>query len=128
MRAPIPLPLRHPSEVVDALFAHASERTRAVYVSHRLVCEARHDLCELLGTQPIAPDSMIAQMAAVRLPRPMADLSERLFTRHRIEIPLGRGHDFLRLSVAGYTTRDEIDRLLAALVRELDAEHGQRDE
>jgi selenocysteine lyase/cysteine desulfurase len=33
-----------------------------------------------------------------------------------------------RLSVAVYTTGDEIDRLLAALARELDAEHGQRDE
>ena len=30
----------------------------------------------------------------------------------------------LRLSVAGYTTREEIDRLLAALARELDAEDG----
>ena len=256
VRAPIPLPLRGPSEVVDALFAHASERTRAVYVSHvtsttglvlpleeivararaldlvtivdgahapaqvpvdlsalgadyysgnahkwlcapkgtgflhvqpehqdrvdaaivswgyregntfsqriekqgtrdpaawltvpnairfqaehgwdavrersrRLACDARHDLCELLGTEPLAPDSMIAQMAVVRLPRPMPELSQRLFTRHRVEIPLDRGHDLLRLSVAGYTTRDEIDRLLAALVRELDAEHGQHDE
>ncbi len=36
--------------------------------------------------------------------------------------------DLLRLSVAGYTTRDEIDRLLTALARELDAEHGQEDE
>jgi selenocysteine lyase/cysteine desulfurase len=36
--------------------------------------------------------------------------------------------DLMRLSVAGYTTREEIDRLLAALVRELDAEHGQEDE
>jgi selenocysteine lyase/cysteine desulfurase len=34
----------------------------------------------------------------------------------------------LRLSVAAYTTRDEIDGLLAALVRELDAEHRQQDE
>jgi isopenicillin-N epimerase len=206
VRAPIPLPLRDPSEVVNALFAHASERTRAVYVSHvtsttglvlpleeivararaldlvtivegahapaqvpvdlvavaaewlcapkgagflhvqpqhqdrvdaaivswgyragntfsqrieqgtrdpaawltvpdairfqterdwdavrdrsrRLAREARHDL-EILGTEPLAPDSMIAQMAAVRLPRAVPDLSERLFTRHRIEIPL----------------------------------------
>jgi hypothetical protein len=29
---------------------------------------------------------------------------------------------------AWYTTPYEIDRLLAALARELDAEHGQRDE
>ncbi len=34
VRAPIPLPLGDPSEVVDALFAGAGERTRAVYVSH----------------------------------------------------------------------------------------------
>jgi selenocysteine lyase/cysteine desulfurase len=71
---------------------------------------------------------MIAQMAAVRLPRPTPDLSQRLFTRHRVEIPLDRGQTLLRLSVAGYTTRDDIERLLAALARELDAEHGQRDE
>ena len=40
----------------------------------------------------------------------------------------GAENDLLRLSVAAYTTRDAIDRLLAALVRELDAEHGQKDE
>jgi hypothetical protein len=34
----------------------------------------------------------------------------------------------LRLSIASYTARDEIDPLLAALVRELDAEHGQQNE
>ncbi len=72
---------------------------------------------------------MVAQMAAVRLPRSAPDLSERLFTRHRVEIPVGgTEQDLLRLSVAAYTTRDEINRLLTALVRELDAEHGQHDE
>jgi isopenicillin-N epimerase len=256
VRAPIPFPVREPSEVVEALFAHASERTRAVYVSHvtsttglvlpleeivararalglvtivdgahapaqvpvdlaalgadyyagnahkwlgapkgagflhtqpehqdrvdaaivswgysegdtfseriekqgtrdpaawlsvpdairfqaerdwdavrdrsrRLCRDARRELCELVGTAPLAPDSMVAQMATVRLPRPSPELSQRLFRRHRVEIPLDRGHNLLRLSVAGYTTRDEIDRLLAALARELDPEHGQRDE
>ncbi len=68
-------------------------------------------------------------MATVRLPRSALDLSERLFARHRVEIPVGGTEsDLLRLSVAAYTTRDEIDRLLAALVRELDAEDGQQDE
>ena len=84
-------------------------------------------LCDLLGTEPLAPDSMVAQMATVRLPRPRPDLSSGSSTHHRIEIPRRpRRDDLLRLSVAGYTTRDEIDRLLAALVRELDAEHGQQ--
>lgn len=97
--------------------------------SRKLARDARRRLCELLQTEPIAPDSMIAQMAAVRLPRAAPELSERLFTRHRVEIPVsGAEKDLLRLSVAAYTTPGEIDRLLAALVRELDAEHRQQDE
>ena len=68
-------------------------------------------------------------MAAVRLPRPAPGLSDRLFTRHQMEIPVdARGTDLLRLSVAAYTTREEIDRLLAALARELDSEDRQQDE
>jgi isopenicillin-N epimerase len=95
----------------------------------RLTREARQELCNLLGTQPIAPDGMAAQMASVRLPRPFPDLADRLFTRHRVEIPVDRfGHELLRLSVAAYTTREDIDRLLAALVRELDAEDGEEHE
>jgi hypothetical protein len=55
------------------------------------------------------------------------------FTGPRVGGGLGwsrRGHGLAvpRLFVAGYTTRDEIDRLLTALARELDAEHGQQDE
>ena len=72
---------------------------------------------------------MVAQLATVRLPHPAGDLAERLFARHRVEIPVGGPeNDLLRLSVAAYTTPEEIDRLLAALSRELDAEHGQEDE
>jgi isopenicillin-N epimerase len=97
--------------------------------SRRLALEARRELCDLLGTEPLAPDSMVAQMAAVRLPCPAPDLSGQLFARHRVEIPVGGPEkSLMRLSVAAYTTRGEIDRLLAALVRELDAEHGEQDE
>jgi isopenicillin-N epimerase len=94
--------------------------------SRRLAREARSDLCGLLGTEPLAPQAMVAQMAAVRLPHRTDGLSERLFARHRVEIPVDDG--LLRLSVAGYTTREEIDRLLAALARELDPEQRQPDE
>jgi isopenicillin-N epimerase len=95
----------------------------------RLTRDARRQLCDLVGTEALAPDSMIAQMAAVRLPRSAPDLSRELFARHRVEIPVGGSEDdLLRLSVAAYTTRDEVDRLLAALARELDAQKGQEDE
>jgi selenocysteine lyase/cysteine desulfurase len=51
----------------------------------------------------------------VRLPAPDPGLKRRLFDEHRIEIPVLRGDDMIRVSVAAYTTPDEIDRLLAAL-------------
>jgi isopenicillin-N epimerase len=90
---------------------------------------ARAELCELLGTEPAAPHAMLGQMAAVRLPRSAPSLSDDLFRRHRVEVPVsGAAHDLLRVSVAAYTTREEIDRLLAALVRELDTEHRQQHE
>jgi selenocysteine lyase/cysteine desulfurase len=95
----------------------------------RLTLDARRELCDLLGTEPLAPEAMLAQLATVRLPNPAEDLADRLFTRHGVEIPVsGTEDDLLRLSVAAYTTPEEIDRLLAALARELDAEHGQEDE
>jgi len=116
--------------VPDAIGFQAERDWEAVRErSRRLARDARRELCELLGTEPLAPESMVAQMAAVRLPRSAPELSARLFARHRIEIPVGGPErDLLRLSVAGYTTRAEIDRLSAALARELDAEHGQQDE
>jgi isopenicillin-N epimerase len=87
-----------------------------------LTQEACAELCDLLGTQPLAPAEMLGQMASVRLPQPDPDLRDKLFTNHRVEIPVaGPDRDLLRISVAAYTTRDEIDRLLAALARELDA-------
>jgi isopenicillin-N epimerase len=116
--------------VPDAIRFQAERDWDAVRGRSRwLARKARRDLCDLLRTEPLAPDSMVAQMATVQLPRPSPELSQRLFARHRVEIPVGGPQkDLLRLSIAGYTTCDEIDRLLAALVRELDAEHRQRDE
>jgi isopenicillin-N epimerase len=97
--------------------------------SSQLARESRRELCDILGTEPLAPDAMVAQMAAVRLPHPAAGLSDRLFERHGVEVWAGGPEsDLLRISAAAYTTREEIDRLLAALVRELDPEHRQQDE
>ena len=81
-----------------------------------LTREARGELCELLGTEPLAPEEMLGQMASVRLPRPDPGLRDRLFANHCVEIPVaGPDHDLLRISIAAYTTRDDVDRLLEAL-------------
>ena len=65
----------------------------------------------------LAPDAQVLQMASVRLPGPQPGLSQRLFDEHRIEIPtMGpRRNDLLRISVAAYTEREDVERLLDAL-------------
>jgi len=80
-----------------------------------LAREARRDLCALVRTEPIAPEEMMLQMASVRLPTPDPDLSTRLFDEHRIEIPVSRDGTLLRLSIAPYNDREDVDRLLSAL-------------
>jgi isopenicillin-N epimerase len=82
-----------------------------------LAREARRELCALLGTEPLAPDVQILQMASVRLAEPHVDLSQRLFDEHRIEIPtMGpRRDDLLRISIAPYTEREDVERLLEVL-------------
>jgi isopenicillin-N epimerase len=80
-----------------------------------LAREARRDLCALLETEPIAPEEMVLQMATVRLPAPDTDLQQRLFDEHRIEVPVSRDGTLLRISIAAYNDRTDVDRLLSAL-------------
>jgi len=95
---------------IEFFRAH-DDRARCV----ALCREARRDLLALLGTEPIAPEEMVLQMASVRLPEPDADLHRRLFDEYRIEIPVSHDGTLLRISVAPYTERADVDRLLSAL-------------
>lgn len=103
----------------DAIDFQAQRDWDAVAARCRdLALETRDRLCELLGTEPYAPAEMLAQMAAVRLPRSDPGLSDRLFAEQKVEIPVvGPSRDQLRLSVAAYTTREDVERLLSALAR-----------
>ena len=86
--------------------------------SRALALRTRAELCALLGTEPLAPAEMLGQMATVRLPAPDHELGDRLWAEHRIEVPVvGPAHDAIRVSVAGYTTEAEVERLLSALAR-----------
>jgi len=103
--------------VPDAIRYQAEREWDSVSGRRRtLTREARREICDLLGTEPLAPEEMLGQMASARLPRPDPGLRDRLFADHRIEIPVaGPNADLLRISIAAYTTRDDVDRLLAAL-------------
>ena len=78
---------------------------------------ARTELCELLGTEPLSRDDAIRQLVSVRLPQPAPTLSQQLRDDFGIEIPtMGpKSDDLLRLSVAPYTEREDVERLLDAL-------------
>jgi len=93
---------------IDFVREH-DDRERCV----ELCREARRELNELLGVEPIAPEQMVLRMASVRVPDAHA-VQRALFDEHRIEIPAMRD-DLLRLSVATYTTREDVERLLDAL-------------
>ena len=87
---------------------------------HELVRYAREQVSALTGLPPVIPDSpaWFAQMAV--LPIPSCDLTvlrSRLLDRYNIEIPptAWNGQQFMRLSVQGYNTRSDIDRLIEAL-------------
>ena len=84
---------------------------------HALAREALTALTERFGLAPIARDDDWAQMVAIPVPPqdPQA-LRQRLFDDSGIEVPVTshRGRVFVRVSVQGYTTPAEIQRLLDA--------------
>jgi isopenicillin-N epimerase len=107
--------------VPDAIAFQQANDWDAVRARCVALCrEARRDLCALLGTEPIAPEEMVLQLASVRLPDDVdgAELVRLLWEEHRIEIPAMRPQqDLLRISIAAYTTREDVDRLLDVLPR-----------
>ena len=84
---------------------------------HALAALALDVLTKRYGLAPIARDADWAQMVAIPVPPQDPDaLRQRLLREHRIEIPVTthRGQVFVRLSVQGYNTADDVERLLAA--------------
>jgi isopenicillin-N epimerase len=89
---------------------------------HALVSETRQRIGELTGLPPISPDSTewYAQMATIALPPVDAEeLKRRLYHEYRVEVPLVTRGDsnYVRVSIQGYNTREDADRLLAALTK-----------
>jgi isopenicillin-N epimerase len=97
-------------------------QTRHDWPAIRARCHelARHGLQVLTrrhGLEPIAQDDDWAQMVAIPVPLQDADaLRRRLSDENGIEIPVTThdGRVFVRLSVQGYNTAHDVERLLAA--------------
>lgn len=91
---------------------------------HQRLAALRERLHEKLGTTMFYPNDRrwFSQMALITLPSrddiDVATLQRRLLLGHGIEVPCTRhhDHDFVRVSVQGYTTHDDLDALETALV------------
>jgi isopenicillin-N epimerase len=87
---------------------------------HELASYARQQITAIVGTEPICPDSphWWVQMCAIQLPGGDAhSLQTRLRQEWIIEIPIvsWNNHRYIRVSIQGYNSPADIDRLLTAL-------------
>jgi len=87
---------------------------------HELASFARQQITALVGTEPISPDSSHwwAQMCTIQLPDGDASaLQKHLREQWNIEIPIisWNNHRYIRLSIQGYNSPADVERLLLAL-------------
>lgn len=84
---------------------------------HELAKSALEALTKSFGTHPISTTSDWAQMVAIPVASQNPELlRQRLFEENRIEVPVTTHGDqvFVRVSVQGYNTPEDIERLLSA--------------
>lgn len=88
--------------------------------SHRLLRQALERVCELTGMPPLYPldSDLYSQMGIAPLPpSDLAALKGRLYDEFRVEVPIIQWGErqFVRISVQGYNTHEDIDALVGAL-------------
>lgn len=87
---------------------------------HQLLRQAIERICDVTGLAPIYPldSDFYAQMGVAPLPASnLAFLKRRLYDEFRIEVPMVPWQDrqFIRISIQGYNSQEEVDALLNAL-------------
>jgi len=88
---------------------------------HQLLAYAQNRICELTGIAALHPQSDVwfRQMACVPLPADsdVPTLKTRLYDDYRIEIPVHEWSKYklIRISIQGYNTKRDIDKLCRAL-------------
>lgn len=90
---------------------------------HQMLRDAIEKICKLTGLQPIYPmdSGYYHQMATVPLPmiKDHNELKKQLYDDYKIEIPCieWEKRQFLRISVQGYNSDQDIDTLISALTK-----------
>lgn len=87
---------------------------------HDLLRQAIERICSLTGMSPLYPlnSDFYSQMGIAPLSSSnLTVLKKRLYDEYKIEVPLTewRNKQFIRISVQGYNTQEDIDALLIAL-------------
>ena len=88
---------------------------------HELARDAQNRICKLTGLPPLHPptDDWFGQMFTAPLPAEtdIVTLKARLYDEFRLEVPLveWNGNKLIRVSVQGYNTKRDIDKLCRAL-------------
>ena len=87
---------------------------------HHLLCQAIERICELTRMPPLYPlgSDFYSQMGIAPLPpSDLARLKSGLYDEHRIEVPLIQWKDrqFIRISIQGYNSQEDVDALIDAL-------------
>jgi len=101
---------------LDFLRQHDWKQVRAR--CHEAAVALMHRVARHHGLAPIGQDSDFGQMVPLPVPhQDAAALRARLFDHHRIEVPVTQhaGRTFVRVSVQGYNTDDDLMALEAAL-------------
>ncbi len=89
---------------------------------HELTLSARSQLIEVTGLDPICPgnDGWFQQMVAQPLPTMDRELfKQRLYDEFNIEIPVMECRDksLIRISIQGYKTEQDVEKLMVALAK-----------
>ena len=87
---------------------------------HELACETQRRISALKGTMPLnEADTSFAQFVSIPLPDEtnLMKLKEDLYNLFQIEVPLlaWNGMKLIRVSIQGYNTRRDINKLIKAL-------------
>jgi isopenicillin-N epimerase len=87
---------------------------------HLLLKEGIRQICDLVKMPPLYPldSDLYSQMGIAPIPRCNLEiLKQRLYDDYKVEVPMIQWQDrqFVRVSVQGYNTREDVNTLVTTL-------------